>query len=161
LPFDPPARFFVNSGVVSGTTDLDHLLRPLVGHVVTYRYHRGAALVSWGRGPVERIELDRPDVSSYFTPVSICINVASFEYLEFETLPGEGVEYRLVQGDERVVVLASTGDFADLASGDIQQALDLDTAGVDRYLQLGLGGEFDQAGRGADRAPGGGGTAER
>jgi hypothetical protein len=159
LPFDPPAKFFVNRGVVSNAIDVYHLLRPLVRQVVTYRYHRGPGLASWGRGPVDRIVLDRPDVSSYFTPVSICINVASFEYLEFETLPGAGIEYRLVQGDERVIIQASTGDFADLAAGHLQQSLDLDVEDAGPHVQMGLGGEFDRAGEVGDVARDRGGSA--
>ncbi len=47
---------------------------------------------------------DRPDVSSFFTPLSICLSVASWEHLEFETRPDQLITYTLVQGDERVVL---------------------------------------------------------
>ena len=43
-------------------------------------------------------------MSTYFTPISITINVDSFEHLEFETRPDQLLVYTLVQGDERVVI---------------------------------------------------------
>ena len=43
-------------------------------------------------------------MSTYFTPISIAINVDSFEHLEFETRPDQLLVYTLVQGDERVVI---------------------------------------------------------
>ena len=42
----PPAKFFVNQGVVSSRTDILHLLRPLLKQTVTYRYVRGRDTVS-------------------------------------------------------------------------------------------------------------------
>jgi hypothetical protein len=101
---EPPAKFFVNSGLVSSATDIHHLLRPLLRQTVSYRYFRGATQVALGTGWVERIVIDRPDASTYFTPLSICINVDSFEHLEFETRPDQLITYTLVQGDERVVL---------------------------------------------------------
>ena len=47
---------------------------------------------------------ERPDVSSFFTPLSICLSVASWEHLEFETRPDQLITYVLVQGDERVIL---------------------------------------------------------
>ena len=69
---EPAARFFVNSGIVSGRVDMYHLLRPLLKQTINYRYCRGAAVVSHGAGWVERIVVDQPGVSSFFTPLSIC-----------------------------------------------------------------------------------------
>ncbi len=57
-----------------------------------------------GAGWVERIVVDQPDVSSFFTPLSICLNVDSWEHLEFETRADQLLSYTLVQGDERVVL---------------------------------------------------------
>lgn len=99
---EPAARFFVNHGIVSGRVDMHHLLRPLLKQTVTYRYARGSTVVSHGTGWVERVVVDRPGVSSYFTPLSICINVDSWEHLEFDTRPDQLLSYVLVQGDERV-----------------------------------------------------------
>ncbi len=110
---EPAARFFVNHGIVSGRTDMHHLLRPLVKQTVSYRYSRGSALVSQGTGWVERVVVDRPGVSSYFTPLSICINVDSWEHLEFDTRPDQLLSYVLVQGDERVAL-----EFAPMVHGD-------------------------------------------
>ena len=98
---EPAARFFVNHGIVSGRTDMHHLLRPLHKQTVSYRYSRGSTLISQGTGWVERVVVDRPGVSSYFTPLSICINVDSWEHLEFDTRPDQLLSYVLVQGELR------------------------------------------------------------
>jgi len=100
----PPAKFFVNSGVVSSPSDIYNLLRPLLKQTVSYRYFRASVLVSSGTGWVERIVVDRPEVSTFFTPLSICLNIDSFEHLEFETRPDQLLVYTLVQGDERVSI---------------------------------------------------------
>ena len=100
----PPAKFFVNQGVVNSRTDILHLLRPLLKQTVTYRYLRGRDTVAHGTGWVERIVVDADDVSTYFTPLAITLNIDSFEHLEFETRPDQLIVYTLVQGDERVVV---------------------------------------------------------
>jgi hypothetical protein len=100
----PPAKFFVNRGIVSSRTDVYNLLRPLLKQTVTYRYMRGRDPVAQGAGWVERIVSDHPEISTYFTPLSICLNIDSFEHLEFETRPDQLLVYALVQGDERVVV---------------------------------------------------------
>ncbi len=100
----PPAKFFVNQGLVSSRADIQHLLRPLLKQTVSYRYFRGRELVANGTGWVERVVVDQPDVSTYFTPLAITLNIDSFEHLEFETRPDQLLVYTLVQGDERVVV---------------------------------------------------------
>jgi hypothetical protein len=104
VSIEPPAKFFVNSGLVSNPVDIYHLLRPLLRQTVAYRYLRGGNVVSHGTGWVERIVADRPDVSSFFTPLSICLSVASWEHLEFETRPDQLITYTLVQSDERVLL---------------------------------------------------------
>jgi hypothetical protein len=131
----PPAKFFVNQGLVTSRTDITHLLRPLLKQTVTYRYFRGRDLVSHGTGWVERIVSDEPDISTFFTPISITLNIDSFEHLEFETRPDQLLVYALVQGDERVVVEfapAGPGD-EDLAQVPLQ--LEFDTSG---YVQMEL-----------------------
>ncbi len=104
MSFEPPAKFFDNSGLVSTPTDIYNLLRPLLKQTVSYRYYRTGGLISHGTGWVERIVVDRPEVSTFFTPLSICLNIDSFEHLEFETRPDQLIVYTLVQGDERIVV---------------------------------------------------------
>ncbi len=104
MSLEPPAKFFVNSGLVSSPTDIYNLLRPLLKQTVSYRYYRTGNQVSSGTGWVERIVVDRPEVSTFFTPLSICLNIDSFEHLEFETRPDQLIVYTLVQGDERIVV---------------------------------------------------------
>ena len=113
----PPAKFFVNQGVVSSRTDMLHLLRPLLKQTVTYRYLRGREVVSHGTGWVERIVVDADDISTYFTPLAITLNIDSFEHLEFETRPDQLLVYTLVQGDERVVV-----EFAPDRPGDADES---------------------------------------
>lgn len=133
----PPAKFFVNHGVVASPTDLYHLLRPLLKQTIAYAYVRGHEVIAHGSGPVERIVIDRPDVSTYFTPLSICLNVDSFEYLEFETRLDGMVTYALVQGDERVTLtyLPAGAEPDDPLGG--QSTLDLVR---DEYVQMELGG---------------------
>jgi len=67
---------------------------------------------------VERIVADRPDVSSFFTPLSICLSVASWEHLEFETRPDKLIVYALVQGDERVFL-----QFVPSSGGEQEEAV--------------------------------------
>ncbi len=111
MPSEPPAKFFVNQGVVSTREDMLNLLRPLMKQTVTYQYFRGRELVAHGTGWVERIVSEEPDVSTFFTPISVTLNVDSFEHLEFQTRPDQLLVYVLVQGDERVVVeFAPVGD---------------------------------------------------
>ena len=145
MSLEPPAKFFVNSGIVSTQTDIHNLLRPLLKQTVSYRYYRSGALVGRGTGWVERVVADEPDVSTFFTPLSICLNVASFEHLEFETRPDQLLVYTLVQGDERVVV-----EFAPLSGPGaeerpVQQALRFGTD--ERFVQMELSGlEAGEAG---------------
>ena len=100
----PPAKFFVNHGVVTSRTDMLHLLRPLLKQTVTYRYLRGREVVAHGTGWMERIVFDTEETSTYFTPLAITLNIDSFEHLEFETRPDQLIVYTLVQGDERIMV---------------------------------------------------------
>jgi len=134
VSIEPSAKFFVNSGLVSSPTDIYHLLRPLLKQTVAYRYLRAGSVISHGTGWVERLVMDQPQVSTFFTPLSICINVNSFEHLEFETRPDQLLSYALVQGDERVVV-----EFAPVARGDdlpVQQAFRLEP--TPEYVQMEL-----------------------
>ena len=136
----PTAKFFVNQGVVSSRTDMQNLLRPLLKQTVSYRYHRGRELVAHGTGWVERIVVDDPDTSTYFTPISISLNVDSFEHLEFDTRPDQLLVYTLVQGDERVVIefVPSTED--DESSPLAPKQLEFDTSGFVQMELLGLEG---------------------
>jgi hypothetical protein len=135
VSFEPPAKFFVNSGLASNPVDIYHLLRPLLRQTVAYRYIRAGKVISHGTGWVERIVADRPDVSSFFTPLSICLSVASWEHLEFETRPDQLIVYTLVQGDERVVLqfLPPPGDGEESA---IQQPLPFQL--LPGYIQMEL-----------------------
>ena len=134
----PTAKFFVNQGLVSSRTDMQNLLRPLLKQTVSYRYHRGRELIAHGSGWVERIVVDDPDTSTYFTPISISLNVDSFEHLEFETRPDQLLVYSLVQGDERVVIenapLTTDADGAPVRGA---QQLEFDTSG---FVQMELQG---------------------
>ena len=130
----PPAKFFVNRGIVSSRTDLLNVLRPLEKQTVAYRYYRGHELVQHGLGWVERIVANDPETSTFFTPLSICLNVDSFEHLEFETRPDQLLTYRLVQGDEAVVI-----DFAP-AGVPVGEASEFRQLGFDAsgYVQMEL-----------------------
>ncbi|HET7677139.1 MAG TPA: hypothetical protein VFK38_04740 [Candidatus Limnocylindrales bacterium] len=146
MPLEPPAKFFVNSGLVSSRTDVHNLLRPLIKQTVAYRYFRAGQLVGHGTGWVERIVIDQPDVSTFFTPLSICLNVDSFEHLEFETRPDQLLVYTLVQGDERLVVEFAPVHGPAMPDEPVQQTFRFEPAG---YVQMELGGlEGGDAARG-------------
>ena len=132
----PTAKFFVNQGLVSSRVDMQNLLRPLLKQTVSYRYLRGRELIAHGTGWVERIVVDDPETSTYFTPISISLNVDSFEHLEFDTRPDQLLVYSLVQGDERVIIeYAPLSPEADAANG--AQQLEFDTSG---FVQMELQG---------------------
>ena len=133
---DQPAKFFVNSGLVTSRIDIRHLLRPIAKQTVSYRYYRGRELVAHGTGWVERIVVDEPEVSTYFTPIAITINVDSFEHLEFETRPDQLLVYTLVQGDERVVLEFVPSVVAEDDARSAPRQLELDPG--DGYVQMEL-----------------------
>lgn len=140
----PPAKFFVNQGLVSSRTDMQHLLRPLLKQTVSYRYFRGRDLVSHGTGWVERVVLDQPDVSTYFTPLAITLNIDSFEHLEFETRPDQLLVYTLVQADERVVLEFAPVGAASEATPFAPRQLEFDTSGYVQMELLGLDTREDE-----------------
>jgi hypothetical protein len=129
------AKFFVNQGILSSREDMLHVLRPLLKQTVVYRYERGRQIVARGTGWVERIVADRPDVSTYFTPIAITLNIDSFEHLEFETRPDQLLVYTLVQGDERVVVEFAAETEETVPAGPPPRQLSFDTSG---YVQMRL-----------------------
>jgi hypothetical protein len=134
VSFLPPAKFFVNRGIVTSRPDMLNLLRPLEKQTVAYRYYRGHELVQHGMGWVERIVTNEPEMSTFFTPLSICLNVDSFEQLEFETRPDQLVTYRLIQEDEFVVIDYAPGGVAVAGALEPRQ-LEFDTTG---YVQMEL-----------------------
>ncbi len=138
MPSEPPAKFFVNQGLVTSREDMLNLLRPLLKQTVTYRYFRGREQVAHGTGWVERIVVEEPEISTYFTPIAVTVNVDSFEHLEFETRPDQLLVYTLVQGDERVIV-----EYAPVAGDDGRspfepRQLAFDTSGYVQMELLGL-----------------------
>jgi hypothetical protein len=137
-----PAKFFVNQGVVSSRTDMQNLLRPTLKQTVSYRFMRGRDLIAHGTGWVERIVADEPDTSTYFTPISITLNIDSFEHLEFDTRPDQLLVYTLVQGDERVIIeyapMTSTDDGREAGSPNAPRQLEFDTSGFVQMELLGL-----------------------
>lgn len=138
-----PAKFFVNRGIVSSPTDMYNLLRPLLKQTVAYHYHRGRELVAHGAGWVERIVVDSPTTSSYFTPLAICVNIDSFEHLEFETRPDQLLSYRLVQGDESVVLEFAPANLA-AADAAAPRQLEFDTSGFVQMELLGSEGREEE-----------------
>ena len=101
---DARAKLYINTGVVTSKSDIYNILRPLLKQTVTYTYHRGSRVESSGTGWVERIVVDHADVASYFTPLAICLNLDSFDYLQFDTTSDQLLVYTLVVGNERVVI---------------------------------------------------------
>jgi hypothetical protein len=98
------AKLYINTGVVTARSDIYNILRPLLKQTVTYTYYRGPKVESRGTGWVERIVVDHPEVASYFTPLAICLNLDSFDYLQFDTTSEQLLVYTLVIGSERVVI---------------------------------------------------------
>ena len=98
------AKLYINTGVVTSRNDIYNILRPLLKQTVSYRYYRGQRVEGSGTGWVERIVVDHPDVASYFTPLAICLNLDSFDYLQFDTTSEQLLVYTLVIGAERVVL---------------------------------------------------------
>jgi hypothetical protein len=98
------AKLYINPGVVTARSDIYNILRPLLKQTVSYTYFRGARIESRGTGWVERIVVDHPEVASYFTPLAICLNLDSFDYLQFDTTSEQLLVYTLVIGSERVVL---------------------------------------------------------
>ena len=117
---DARAKLYINTGVVTGKSDIYNILRPLLKQTVSYTYFRGTRVESTGTGWVERIVVDHPDIASYFTPLAICLNLDSFEYLQFDTTSEQLLVYTLIIGNERVVL-----EFA--ASGQPRLGVEGDT----------------------------------
>jgi hypothetical protein len=109
------AKLYINTGVVTGKSDIYNILRPLLKQTVSYTYWRGSKVESTGTGWVERLVVDHPEVASYFTPLAVCINLDSFEYLQFDTTSDQLLVYTLVIGNERVVLEFAAGGAQRLA----------------------------------------------
>jgi hypothetical protein len=101
---DARAKLYINTGVVTAKSDMYNILRPLLKQTVSYSYYRGSKVESSGTGWVERIVVDHPDVASYFTPLAVCLNLDSFDYLSFDTTSEQLLVYTLTVGSERVVL---------------------------------------------------------
>jgi hypothetical protein len=101
---EPNAKLYINTGVVTSKSDIYNVLRPLLKQTVSYTYYRGNQVTGSGTGWVERIVVDHPEIASYFTPLSICLNLDSFDYLQFDTTSEQLLVYTLVIGSERVVI---------------------------------------------------------
>ena len=115
------AKLYINTGVVTAKSDIYNILRPLLKQTVSYTYYRGARVESSGTGWVERIVVDHPDIASYFTPLAICVNLDSFDYLQFDTTSDQLLVYTLTVGNERVVLEFSAGGaqrLAEVTDGD-------------------------------------------
>jgi hypothetical protein len=117
------AKLYINTGVVTARSDIYNILRPLLKQTVSYTYRRGAKVESTGTGWVERIVVDHPEIASYFTPLAICLNLDSFDYLQFDTTSDQLLVYTLVVGNERVVL-----EFAASGAPRLDDAADVDGA---------------------------------
>ena len=98
------AKLYINTGVVTDKSDIYNILRPLLKQTVSYTYRRAGQLIGSGTGWVERIVVDHPEIASYFTPLSICLNLDSFDYLQFDTTSDQLLVYTLTIGEEVVVL---------------------------------------------------------
>ncbi len=105
---DARAKLYINTGVVTDKSDIYTILRPLLKQTVTYTYRRGNQVTGSGTGWVERIVVDHPEIASYFTPLAICLNLDSFDYLQFDTTSDQLLVYTLIIGEERVVLEFAT-----------------------------------------------------
>ena len=105
---DARAKLYINTGVVTDKSDIYNILRPLLKQTVTYTYRRGTQVTGSGTGWVERIVVDHPEIASYFTPLAICLNLDSFDYLQFDTTSDQLLVYTLIIGEERVVLEFAT-----------------------------------------------------
>jgi hypothetical protein len=142
------AKLYINTGVVTGKSDIYNILRPLLKQTVSYTYRRGSKVESTGTGWVERIVVDHPEVASYFTPLAICLNLDSFDYLQFDTTSDQLLVYTLVIGNERVVLefaasgaqrLAEITADAEAAAGARQLPRSVDELARDlRFIQMEL-----------------------
>jgi hypothetical protein len=138
------AKLYINTGVVTSRGDVYNILRPLLKQTVSYRYHRDHQLIGSGTGWVERIVVDHPEIASYFTPLSICLNLDSFEYLQFDTTREQLLVYTLVVGNERVVIeFAATGPRPSEAEEEIETKRPLPRSGEEmardmRFIQMQL-----------------------
>jgi len=112
------AKLYINTGVVTDRSDIYNILRPLLKQTVTYTYYRGSQIASSGTGWVERLVVDHPEIASYFTPLSICLNLDSFDYLQFDTTSEQLLVYTLVIGEERVVIEFAASGPRDLGSDE-------------------------------------------
>jgi hypothetical protein len=101
---EPRAKLYINTGLVTDKSDIYNILRPLLKQTVTYSYFRGNQVASGGTGWVERLVVDHPEIASYFTPLAICLNLDSFDYLQFDTTSDQLLTYTLVIGSEKVVI---------------------------------------------------------
>src|SRR3970282_926913 len=106
---EPRAKLYINTGLVTDKTDIYNILRPLLKQTVTYSYFRGNQVASGGTGWVERLVVDHPEIASYFTPLAICLNLDSFDSLQFHTTSEQLLVYTLIIGEERVVVDVTAG----------------------------------------------------
>ena len=109
------AKLYINTGAVTARSDIYNILRPLLKQTVSYTYYRGARVESSGTGWVERLVVDHPDIASYFTPLAICVNLDSFDYLQFDTTGDQLLVYTLIVGNERVVLEFAAGGAQRLA----------------------------------------------
>jgi hypothetical protein len=135
---DARAKLYINTGVVTDKSDIYNILRPLLKQTVSYTYLRGSAVTSHGIGWVERIVVDHPEIASYFTPLAICLNLDSFDYLQFDTTSDQLLVYTLVIGEERVLIEFAAGSIRtdDLVATDGGRALPRNAEELARDLRF-------------------------
>jgi hypothetical protein len=137
------AKLYINTGVVTDKSDIYNILRPLLKQTVSYTYRRGSQVTDSGTGWVERIVVDHPEIASYFTPLSICLNLDSFDYLQFDTTSDQLLVYTLVIGEERVVLEFAAASPREAVAEEPEQGRELPRSAAElardlRFIQMEL-----------------------
>ena len=135
----PPAKFFVNQGVVSSR---DRHARTCSGRSSSRRSRTAtsAAASSSPTAPAgsSGSSSTHPETRPTSRRSRSRLNIDSFEHLEFETRPDQLLVYTLVQGDERVIIeFAPIGAGGEDASPFAPRQLEFDTSGFVQMELLG------------------------
>ena len=78
------AKLYINTGVVTARSDIYNILRPLLKQTVSYTYYRGTRSSRAGPAGSSGSSSITP-TSPRTSPLAICLNLDSFDYLQFDT----------------------------------------------------------------------------
>ena len=91
------AKLYINTGVVTARSDIYNILRPLLKQTVSYTYYRGSRSSRAGPAGSSGSSSITRTIASYFTPLAICLNLDSFDYLQFDTTSDQLLVYTLAR----------------------------------------------------------------